>query len=76
MIDVLREFVLLDMPFLKDERIATVDNLDEIILQANVTTAEKFRKVFEAYQPEYNFGNTIITTVVILRKYNRFPHNS
>ena len=55
MIDVLREFVLLDMPFLKDERIATVDNLDEIILQANVTTAEKFRKVFEAYQSEYNF---------------------
>ena len=61
MIDVLREFVLLDMPFLKDERIATVDNLDEIILQANVTTAEKFRKVFEAYQSEYNFGNTIET---------------
>ena len=61
MIDVLREFVLLDIPFLKDERIATVDNLDEIILQANVTTAEKFRKVFEAYQSEYNFGNTIET---------------
>ena len=61
MIDVLREFVLLDMPFLKDQRIATVDNLDEIILQANVTTAEKFRKVFEAYQSEYNFGNTIET---------------
>ena len=29
--------------------------------QSNVTTAEKFRKVFEAYQLEAAFGNTIET---------------
>tara|TARA_B100000963_G_C22593705_1_gene656809 strand:+ start:758 stop:1528 length:771 start_codon:yes stop_codon:yes gene_type:complete len=61
MIDVLREFITLDVPFLKEERLNTIANLDTIILQANVTTAEKFRKVFEAYQTEYNFGNTIET---------------
>ena len=61
MIDVLREFVNLDIPFLIEDRIQRLDNLDEIILKANVTTAEKFRKVFEAYQNEYNFGNTIET---------------
>ena len=35
------------------------NDLDSIILQSNVTTAEKFRKVFEAYQLEAAFGNTI-----------------
>jgi len=61
MIDVLREFIKLDVPFFRDERLNSINNLDSIILQANVTTAEKFRKVFEAYQKEYNFGNTIET---------------
>jgi len=61
MIDVLREFVLLDVPFLKKDRIQKIDELDSILLKANVTTAEKFRKVFETYQSEYNFGNTIET---------------
>ena len=49
------------MPFLKKSRIARIDNLDSIILQSNITTAEKFRKVFEAYQVEAGFGNTIET---------------
>ena len=61
-VDSLRKFVNLDMPFLKDSRIARIDDLDSIILQSNVTTAEKFRKVFEAYfQLEAAFGNTIET---------------
>ena len=61
MIDALREFVLLDVPFLKEQRLNKINELDSILLKANVTTAEKFRKVFEAYQSEYNFGNTIET---------------
>lgn len=61
MIDTLREFIKLDIPFLYDQRMAKVNNLDDILLRSNVTTAEKFRKVFEAYQAEYNFGNTIET---------------
>ena len=61
MIDALREFIKLDIPFLYDQRMGKVDNLDNIILRSNVTTAEKFRKVFEAYQSEHSYGNTIET---------------
>ena len=50
MIDALREFVLLDVPFLKEQRLNKINELDSILLKANVTTAEK-----------YNFGNTIET---------------
>ena len=60
-VDSLRKFIELDMPFLKESRISRIDDLDSIILQSNVTTAEKFRKVFEAYQLEAGFGNTIET---------------
>ena len=44
MIDALREFIKLDIPFLYDQRMDKVNNLDDIILRSNVTTAEKFRK--------------------------------
>ena len=57
-IDSLRAFIKLDIPFLLESRIARVDDLDSIILKSNITTAEKFRKVFEAYQLEATFGNT------------------
>ena len=36
-----------------------VNDLDQLIIRADVTTAEKFRKIFEAYQLEANFGKTI-----------------
>tara|TARA_Y100000385_G_C13031314_1_gene610885 strand:+ start:156 stop:926 length:771 start_codon:yes stop_codon:yes gene_type:complete len=61
MIDALREFIKLDIPFLYNQRMDKVNNLDDIILRSNVTTAEKFRKVFEAYQSEHSYGNTIET---------------
>ena len=59
MTNTLRKVVNLDIPFLKEQRIERVNNLDELLLRADITTAEKFRKVFEAYQIEANFGKTI-----------------
>ena len=59
MTDTLRKVINLDIPFLKDDRIKRVNSLDELLLRADITTAEKFRKVFEAYQIEANFGKTI-----------------
>ena len=59
MIDSLRKFVELDLPFLFDERMQKVNNLDDLMLRSDVTTAEKFRNVFEAYQQESEFGKTI-----------------
>ena len=57
--DYLDKVIDLDIPFLKDARTARIANLDELLLRADITTAEKFRKVFEAYQIEANFGKTI-----------------
>lgn len=59
MVDALNEFILLDIPFLIDERKSRLNDLDNLIIRADITTAEKFRKIFEAYQLEANFGKTI-----------------
>ena len=59
MIDTLKKFIEFDIPFLIDSRLTRVNELDALILRADVTTAEKFRKVFEAYQLEAKFGKTI-----------------
>ena len=59
MVESLSKFVSIDIPFLIDERKKRVDDLDQLITRADVTTAEKFRKIFETYQLEADFGRTI-----------------
>ena len=59
MVDALGKFISIDIPFLLDERTNRVKDLDDLIIRADVTTAEKFRKIFEAYQLEAEFGKTI-----------------
>lgn len=59
MVDSLRQFVALDVPFLKQERQERLGNLDAIMDRADVSAAEKFRKVLEAYQIENEYGRTI-----------------
>ena len=59
MVDALEKFIYLDIPFLIEERKNRIDDLDSLIIRADVTTAEKFRKIFEAYQLEAEFGKTI-----------------
>lgn len=61
MLDGLSEFVNLDLPFQLDERKQRVENLRGIIERADVTVAEKARRVFEAFQIETEFGRTIET---------------
>ena len=61
MIDSLDQFVQLDDPFLLDERTKRVESLKEIMQREDVTVAEKFRKVTEAYQIENDYGKTIET---------------
>ncbi len=58
MIDGLEQSVNLDIPFLKDERLDRVSKLKEIMERSDVSVAEKFRKVMEAYQIENEFGWT------------------
>jgi uncharacterized protein (DUF885 family) len=58
MIDGLEQSIALDIPFLLEERQKRVDNLKNIMAQSNVSVAEKFRKVMEAYQIEMDFGTS------------------
>tara|TARA_B100000963_G_C22502224_1_gene614401 strand:+ start:172 stop:903 length:732 start_codon:yes stop_codon:yes gene_type:complete len=58
MIDGLRQSIGLDIPFLLDERTQRVNDLEDIMERSDVSVAEKFRKVMEAYQIENEFGWT------------------
>jgi len=61
MIASLEQFIELDTPFLLEERRNRVAGLKETLERQDVTVAEKFRKVTEAYQIENDFGRTIET---------------
>ncbi len=55
----LEQFVQLDLPFLPKERQQRIASLKSMMTRADVTNAEKFRRLIEAYQIENNYGNTI-----------------
>ena len=59
MIDALEKFVELDVPFLAEERKKRVAELRALMGRADVTRAEKFRQIMEAYQIENEYGRTI-----------------
>lgn len=59
MLDSLDKFIALDLPFLTAERTKRLNKLKDMMVRADVTNAEKFRKILEAYQIENNYGNTI-----------------
>jgi len=56
MIDGLEQSVSLDIPFLMAERTKRVNDLKDIMERSDVSVAEKFRKVMEAYQIESDYG--------------------
>ena len=58
MIDGLEQSIALDVPFLLEERNGRIAQLKEIMERSDVSVAEKFRKVMEAYQIEMDFGST------------------
>jgi hypothetical protein len=59
MIDALESFVALDVPFLADERRERIAELRNLMSRADVTNAEKYRQIMEAYQIENEYGRTI-----------------
>ena len=59
MIDGLEQFVKLDVPFLPKERSERLQNLNDLMERSDVSTAEKFRNVIEAYKVENDYGRTI-----------------
>ena len=59
MVDSLKEFVALDLPFLPEERSRRVQNLEDTLARADVSISEKYRRILEAYQIELEYGRTL-----------------
>jgi hypothetical protein len=59
MIEGLERFVGADVPFLAEERSERVTGLRDLLGRADVTSAEKFRVVMEAWQIENDYGRPI-----------------
>ncbi|MEM7206797.1 MAG: DUF3450 domain-containing protein [Pseudomonadota bacterium] len=59
MIDTLEAFVAQDTPFLPDERNQRLARLNDTMKRADITVAEKYRKILEAYQIEIEYGKTL-----------------
>lgn len=59
MVDTLDKFINLDIPFLQEERRERVQFLANTLDRSDVTLAEKFRQVMDAYAIEVEYGNTI-----------------
>ncbi len=59
MVDTLARFIELDLPFLGEERAALVQNLQNAMRRADVSTSEKYRMILDAYQTELEYGQTV-----------------
>lgn len=59
MVDALGEFINNDLPIKREERIAGIERLRELMDNPNVDTSEKFRSVFELYQIESQYGRAV-----------------
>ncbi len=59
MVDSLGQLVEADLPFKKEERQDRVVRLENMLGKSDVTTAEKYRKVTEAYSIELDYGSTV-----------------
>ena len=59
MLDSLAQFVELDTPFLLQERSTRIALLQDLLVRADVSVSEKFRRILEAYQVEVEYGRTI-----------------
>ncbi|NRQ43295.1 DUF3450 domain-containing protein [Rheinheimera sp. YQF-2] len=59
MIEGLKQFVSLDVPFLPEERSKRLAELESLMERADVAPSEKFRRVMEAYQIEMDYGRTL-----------------
>ncbi|MCV6610380.1 MAG: DUF3450 domain-containing protein [Amphritea sp.] len=58
MVDTLRRFVAADLPFLPDERQQRLQRLQGLLSRADVSVAEKYRQILEAYMVEVQYGRT------------------
>jgi hypothetical protein len=61
MVDGLADFVERDIPFLREERMERVAELQLLVERSDVTDAEKLRRILEAWQIETEYGGSYTT---------------
>ena len=59
MIEDLKTFVAADLPFKMDERNDRLASLEAVMERPDVSQAERYRLIVEAYQAELEYGNTV-----------------
>lgn len=59
MINALEQFIELDMPFQRRERVDRVRRLRDNMDSADITISEKYRQIMDAYLVETDFGRTV-----------------
>ena len=59
MISTLNEVIAADIPFLPKERNLRLQELKDVMERADVSVADKYRRILEAYQIESEYGHTI-----------------
>jgi len=59
MVDTLEQFVQQDTPFLLKERQARIERIRALLTRADISVAEKYRQVLEAYTVEVQYGRTL-----------------
>lgn len=62
----LKEFIQLDTPFLKHERQLRIDALNDVMGRSDISLAEKYQRLIQAYQIEMDYGRTIESYQAIL----------
>ena len=59
MIDGLKTIVANDKPIKQEQRLARIAKLDRMMAQADISDAEKYRRILEAYQIEMDYGTKL-----------------
>lgn len=61
MIESLKQFIELDLPFHLDDRRASIARLENNLGRSDITSAEKFRQILEVFKIETDYGLNIET---------------
>ncbi|KHT64283.1 energy transducer TonB [Photobacterium gaetbulicola] len=56
MLNGLKVNVEFDKPIRKEQRLARIEKLEKMMVQADISDAEKYRRILEAYQIELDYG--------------------
>ncbi|MDY7024927.1 MAG: DUF3450 domain-containing protein [Pseudomonadota bacterium] len=59
MVQQLAQFIQSDLPFYTQSRLANVTDLEKMLEDAELTVAEKYRRILKAYQEEVDYGSTL-----------------